>query len=419
MSSVSIISFIICLAIFASVFKNDADVFSPGRVFAFIWALAIGLTDLKLSRLQHEWSIEVWIQIMIGPISFLIGTTVMYVINFDKKIYTLNYLRSHREIYNIDKLKLYYSVVFLFALFLFGYLIIYMVTKEIPIFSEKPGVARANFTMFGIGLFLHNVVLIGFLSVVYILLEKNNKKKKSVLVLLTIISVILYSITLQRYQIFLTIIMIAVLLYYTTFRLKFRTVVISVSIIVVFFFLVSSFRAGQVIIFVLYRISEMKFSPQYAIFTEPYMYVVMNLENYARSITKINEYTLGYYTFDFYTAISGLKTWIQEYNNLNETPFLTSNYNTYSAFWTYYRDFGILGIFIIPFLGGVFLSSLFYSFKKNPTVQKLALYSIFLFGIMFSFFNSAFGFLWYIYNLIVIILVFKYITISQNKNLSY
>ncbi len=415
MSLISLISFILCGLIIASFFRPNTDVLSPGKIFAFIWTLAIGITDLKFSGLQHEWSFEVWVQVLIGPISFLIGAGIVYVLKIDSDVKTLNYLRTNRQLYEVDRSKLYRVIILLSVLFLISYTVIYLNTKEIPLFSAKPGRARANFTMFGIGLFLHNVVLIFFLTAVYFVLEKKNKFRKSILLILSFVSLVLYAITLQRFQVFLTILMIVTLLYYTTFRVNLKTVSLLSVFIIIFFFLVSSFRAGEVVVFVLYRMSKMRFSPDYAIFTEPYMYVTMNLENYARSIVKVENFTYGFYTFDFVTAISGLKHWIDQYFHLNDTPFLTSSYNTYSAFWTYYRDFGILGIFFIPFFGGMALSSLYYSFRAKPTLQKLAIYGMFLFAIIFSFFNSAIGFLWFVYNLFVLVIVFKYISLSKSN----
>ncbi len=415
MSLISLISFILCGLIIASFFRPNTDVLSPGKIFAFIWTLAIGITDLKFSGLQHEWSFEVWVQVLIGPISFLIGAGIVYVLKIDSDVHTLNYLRTNRQLYEVDRSKLYRVIILLSVLFLISYTVIYLNTKEIPLFSAKPGRARANFTMFGIGLFLHNVVLIFFLTAVYFVLEKKNKFRKSILLILSFVSLVLYAITLQRFQVFLTILMIVTLLYYTTFRVNLKTVSLLSVFIIIFFFLVSSFRAGEVVVFVLYRMSKMRFSPDYAIFTEPYMYVTMNLENYARSIVKVENFTYGFYTFDFVTAISGLKHWIDQYFHLNDTPFLTSSYNTYSAFWTYYRDFGILGIFFIPFFGGMALSSLYYSFRAKPTLQKLAIYGMFLFAIIFSFFNSAIGFLWFVYNLFVLVIVFKYISLSKSN----
>jgi len=415
MSWISIFSFIICGIILFLSFKPNTDKFSPGRVFGFVWALTLGLTDLKLSGLQHEWSPVIWMQVLIGPVAFLIGVAVIYVINLNTEIHPLEYHRNNKQLYNIDKSKLFKIVVILFFLFVLGYIIIYLKTHEIPLFSSKPGRARSNFTMFGIGLFLHNVVLIVFFSCVYFISEKKNKIRKSILFIFSLLSIALYTLTLQRYQIFMAILMAITLLYYTTYRIKFKTVFIFSLVVIVFFYLVSSFRAGEIIIYVLYKMSKMKFSPNYAVFTEPYMYVVMNLENYARSIAKVEHFTYGYYTFDFMTAITGLKHWIEEYFALVETPFLTSSYNTYSAFWTYYRDFGIVGIFIIPFTGGMAISSLYYSFKARPSLLKLAIYGMFLFAIIFSFFNSAIGFLWFVYNLIILSVTFKYITFDEVK----
>jgi len=413
MSVISIISFIICLLIIVSTVRPNTDIFSPGRIFTFIWALSIGLTDLKFSGFQHEWSLDVWIQLLLGPIAFLIGTILIYTINLNSDIWSINSLRSGRDIYNVDKDKLYKAVLVLFILFLLGYFLIYIKAGGVTLFSANPGKTRREFTMFGIGLFLHNVLLVVFFTTAYYLVEKKNKFRRRILFFCSFTSLLLYGITLQRYQIFITIFLVILLLYYHTFRIKFKFVAIFISVIVVFFFLVSSARAGEILFFVLYRMSKMKFSPNYAIFTEPYMYVVMNLENYAKSIAKTEYFTFGYYTFDFVTALGGIKHWISDYYNLVETPFLVSIYNTYSAFWTYYRDFGVLGIFFIPFFGGVAFSSLYYSFRKKPTLMKIGIYGMFLFAIIFSFFNSIIGFLWFVYNLALLVIVLKYITIQE------
>jgi oligosaccharide repeat unit polymerase len=177
------------------------------------------------------------------------------------------------------------------------------------------------------------------------------------------------------------------------------------------FYLISSLRAGEIIVAFLYYSAKMKFPLKYAVFTEPYMYVVMNLENYARAISKVDTYMYGFYSFDFITAITGLKHWIKDYFRLEDYPYLVSRYyNTCSAFWTIYRDFGVLGIFVLPFGGGLALSSLYYSFMKRPSLQKLAFYGILLFAAIFSFFDSIIGYLWFEYNLLMIYLVFKYIS---------
>lgn len=415
MSLVSGICFLISFVILISWLRKGSDLLAPGKVFGFVWAFSIGITDFKFSGLQHQWSLEVWLHMIIGPISFILGTVLVYAFNLNREIWSNYMLRSRRDLYGVDNNRLYTAITVLFYLFMFAFIAIVIKAGTIPILSPEPSKIRANFNMFGIGLFIHNMVLIVFFTFIYFLYEKKNKRKRRMLAFYSSSSFLLYALTLQRYQLFLTIVMVFILLYYTTFRIKPRTVIIVLSVIVLFFLAVSSVRAGEFVIMVLYKFSKMKFSAKYAIFTEPYMYVAMNLENYARTVEKLENFTFGFYTFDFLTAISGLKHWLIKYFVLEETPFLVSDYNTYSAFMTYYRDFGLLGIFFIPLLGGLGVGSLYYSFKAEPSLMKLSFYSILMFGLIFSFFNSAFGFLWYIYNLVAIFFVFKYIK-SPTKN---
>lgn len=390
-------------------FKKGADIFSPGRIFALIWCIALGLTELKLSRLQHNWPLEIWIQMLLGPFSFLLGLTFIYVIHLDKRVNKINYFRNNTEEYFIDSAKLFKAIIVLFSLFLISYAIIYAKTGEIPLFSARPGRARANFTMFFVGMFLHNVVLIVFFTTIYFIIEKKNRANRSILFFASFISVVLYGITLQRFQIFMTIFLVIIILYYLTYRIKVRTLIIVSILIIAFFYSVTLFRLGDLVLVIIYKMSKMKYSHEYAVFTEPYMYFAMNLENYARSIAKIENFTYGYYSFDFLTAITGIKHWLEEYFKLVETPFLISDYNTYSGFFFYYRDFGILGIFLIPFFGGLGIGSLYYSLRIKPTIKKLGIYGMLLFGLLFSFFNSTFGYLWFVYNIIALLVTFRYI----------
>ncbi|MDP3682983.1 MAG: hypothetical protein Q8S01_03535, partial [Ignavibacteria bacterium] len=74
MSLISGISFLVALGILISWFRSKTDLLSPGKILGFVWAFAIGLTDFKFSGLQHQWSLEVWMHIIIGPTAFILGT---------------------------------------------------------------------------------------------------------------------------------------------------------------------------------------------------------------------------------------------------------------------------------------------------------------------------------------------------------
>lgn len=408
----------ICLAIVASAMRRDADALSPARVLGFVWALAIGLTNLKLSGLQENWSITSWIQLIIGVSSYLIGTLIAFVQNIGRQLLSVELMRKSWT-KDVDEHRLFISIAVTFALYIFGYFVITFIKGVTPpLFSAKPWIARHDFTMFGIGLFLQNVVVVVFFSVVYLLIAGGEKRKKRVVLAMTAISLLTYFFLLQRLQIMMTGIVCATLIYYTTSHLRKSTVIWYFLGTSLFFLLVSSLRTGQVLVLFLYTSAAMKFSPAYAIFTEPYMYVVMNLENFARAVQQLDSLAYGYYTFDFTTALVGLKHWISEYFGMVDTPYLTSNYNTYTAFWTYYRDFGTFGIAIIPALVGWGIASAYYWLRTSPNIRSLAFYSVAMFVMFMTFFNSPLGFLWFVYNVVVMYAVLRYIRVRAVPALS-
>ena len=152
----------------------------------------------------------------------------------------------------------------------------------------------------------------------------------------------------------------------------------------------------------------MKFPKEYAFFTEPYMYFVMNLENFARAVHQLDYHTYGYYTFDFITAMTGLKYWVYNYFNMNRLPYLISNYNTYSAFWSFYYDFGVIGLALIPLVLGLGTGLLYYRMRSGPSIKNVTAYGVMVFVILISFFVFPLSFLWFEFNLLVIYLILRW-----------
>jgi oligosaccharide repeat unit polymerase len=225
----------------------------------------------------------------------------------------------------------------------------------------------------------------------------------------------MYAMTLQRFQIIMMLAVSLAFLYYTTDALNWKTVLPVTVITIIFFFLIPTFRAGKLFIYYIYQNSEMRFPISYAMFTEPYMYIAMNLENFARGVHHLDQYTFGYYTFDFVTALVGLKHWLGEYFALVETPYLISGYNTYSTFWWFYRDFGALGTAFIPLGLGLAIGKIYYSMRQNPTLGIVIVYSVCVVVMLFSFFNNVISFLWFFYNVVGLAIGYRFIMMKTVK----
>lgn len=415
MTVISIISFLICVSIILFSLKKNSDFISPSKVFLFIWALAIGLADLKFSGYQNTWSSYSWIIIFVTLSSLLLGIYSVYVIYLDKEMYSVDSIRNKTLSQSIDD-KYFFKIIVIVALFYFtAYLTIFLVKGYLPLFHTRPSESRVYFEVFGIGMLVHTAPCILFFVVQFFLLVKKKKKQKYVLFFIGFLTLLSYFLLLQRFNLIFWITISLVFAYYSSRAINYKNISIVFIVLGALAYSIQLVRMSKFVVNYLYYISKMKFDVQYAVFTEPYMYITMNLENYARAVTKLENYTFGYYTFNSILSLSFLKHWIEEYASIEKYPFLYSPYNTYTMFWDFYRDFGVMGIFIIPFVLGFLISISYIKMRTNPTVSAITGYSIFVFVIAFSFFNNSLGLLHFIFSLSIILFVTNRIAIKKNN----
>jgi oligosaccharide repeat unit polymerase len=135
------------------------------------------------------------------------------------------------------------------------------------------------------------------------------------------------------------------------------------------------------------------------------MYLVTNLENFVHAASRINQFTFGYYTFDFVTALTGLKHWIADYAQLAESPYMIAGYNTYTFLWPFYRDFGIPGLVVFPLAEGFIISWVYCAMKRDPSILRIAMYATAVFVMLISFFNHAPSLLHFVFNMTLIYVV--------------
>ena len=214
----------------------------------------------------------------------------------------------------------------------------------------------------------------------------------------------------QRFDLIIFIVLSAIFLYYGTRKFKLKYVLVIVLVFLLILYGISTLRASNLFLAYIYVTGKMKISKSLAFLTEPYMYVVMNIENFVHAVRNLSNFSYGYYTFDFILALTGLKHWLADYTNFKNFPFLiSSDYNTYTMFFVYYRDFGLLGLFILPAIIGGMISSLYYNMRRKPNLNTISLYAIFVFVILFSFFNPMLTWLHFVFNIAAIYFSTKFI----------
>ncbi len=230
-------------------------------------------------------------------------------------------------------------------------------------------------------------MLVMFLIIQYFIFVKAKYRKKVFLVLIFIGSLGNYVLFVQRFGMFILLMLGFCLYYYAGKKIKIRTIIIFVALIVSLVVGIQSIRATQFFSTYVFLESKMKFSSQYSELTIPYMYVSMNTENFVKYYPHIPKHSYGFFTFEYLIELSTIRKWFIDYYHFDKFKLHIGGYNTFPFFWTYFYDFGIAGLAIIPFIIGFVISEIYYYLHRNPNLVVLVLTAI-SFAIITSSFNS-------------------------------
>lgn len=417
MLSAALVCFYIFFVLLLSFLFKKIDVLSPSRLFILVWSFAIGLANLKLSVLQKEWSSYGWLMLIFTILSFMAGFFIIYVLNIDKDIKHISVIRETIKNQIINKNLLFKILVISFLLYLISFMVSFALMGFIPALSPRPEIRSQWVGVFGFGLITHALPPILFFCSIYFFYEKNSLFKRTIVFLIAFFTFFLNLLVLHRFDIVYWLIVLLAYLYYATNKLKFKNLLLWGSFLIAIFYGISTFRASKFISNIIYYTSGMKYSIKYAIITEPYMYFAMNVENFVHAVERYTNYTLGFFTFNPILSLIQLKHPLEEYMSIAKFPnLITYAYNTYTMFFEWYRDFGIFGLTLLPFLWGIIISSSYYNLKRKPSLQAVTLYGGFLFVILFSFFVNMLGWLHFVFNLAVLYLIAKFISKSSINN---
>lgn len=411
MSWVSIVSFSVCFLLLITAFLRRADVFAPFRVFGFIWSLAIGLADLKFSFFQHEWSAYSWLTLLTGVSSMMLGFFVAYVGFFDKPMLSFTDQRKRIVQAAISEDVFFRTIVTLTLLYVVGFVLEVLIEGYIPAFAARPDKARVEFGVFGIHLFVTTVPTILLLGVQYLVLfwKMCSNFRKLLITTICVLVFLSFALLLQRFGYIMWLVPTLVFVHYSAGRIKVRHFVLLAIIMFGFLQAIQSIRLSRYVENYIYVISRVSFPKTYALLAEPYMYIVMNLENFARSVERWSSYTYGYFTFDFLMALTGLKHPLAKEFGLVERPFLISGYNTFSFFLPFYQDFGIFGVALIPLCLGVAIGYCYHTMRRNPSLANVTIYGFAVYILVISFFIHALGMLTTFSNLALLVLVHYFV----------
>ena len=402
MTIIQIISLIILFLIIGINFKKGSDFLSPGKIFLVIWTVSLFITEFKFSLFQHSWSLFAWITLLLGILSFSTGNLIANTVFISHQLFGLEKIKSNFRLKKFNLSKLLIVIVGVFIFYLSAWLFEIILYGEIPLFSLQPDKARTEFGVFGIHLIVNLFPSILFLCIEYFILQTEQPKKNILVWVIFFITFFSYFFLLQRLNYFFWGTLTFAFLYYCSNTFNVKKIIIGLVILIIIMWGIQSIRVAQYATQFLYVISKMKYSSDYASFTGPYMYTVMNLENFANGVNRLQQHSYGILSGDWFVALIGIKSWLGEYFNVDYRKFVNSSYNTYPIFWNFYYDFGLIGVAISSLVLG-YISSLFYFlFRITMKLKYLVMYGIILFGITMSFFTNIFTSLNFVANIFLL-----------------
>lgn len=376
MTIISYISAFLFIVWLVTGLKKNTDFLSPARIFGLIWTLALFLVEFKFSRFQLNWNLFGWFVLLLGVVTFLLGNYTSFVLNSNKKYLAPSEIRKIFMSFELNEKRMFKLIILFFFIYSISFIAEIIIEGYLPLFSSRPDRARVEFGVFGLHLFVGGVNTILFLIAEYLIFVKQKKTQKVFLIFIFIIAAGSYFTLLQRYNFFVLSMMILCLIYYSKKKISIKTYLISFTVIIGFIIGIQSLRLAQLAQSFVYSVSEMKFPIKYAAYTEPYMYIVMNLENFIYAFPKITTHSYGFFSFDFLMALTGLKHALSQYAGLDKFPYYIAGYNTFPFYWSYYYDYGLIGLALVPFIIGYAISEIFYLLHRNPTLISLSLYCI-------------------------------------------
>ncbi len=461
-SGISMLAFATAAVIYS--FRKSGKLTDPAAYFSLSWIGGTGVSALKLSKLQFDWTLQSWLSFYLAYVCFILAYELIkyfkyknnmagtegnnthdtcsdakahdakngakaygvknyakaYDTNGDAKTCDVNsdgkaYAESTKVSNNKKHLVLLSAINIVCALSLMALVIEAVLLGYIPLFTEDTPHAYSYFHISGLHYFTVSCVLVPSLIILYVkkykaLLTSNVVKADIAIVL--VISLIIPILLVSRFQMLFSIIL-AVLTYLNAnggrigFKINRRAMfcIFAGFIIVLSAYLFITYERAHSIEY-LNGIFEMKNEKMPIFFTQPYIYIANNFDNFNMLTINLSEYTGGLKMLFPVFALTGMKF---IYPELVSFPLYVTKeeLTTLTLIYDAYYDFGIVGVAVFMIVVGAAVSlietacdrSCFglkkHLTKSDDTDEKDAvlvfIYSQLCFYLLFSFFTTWFS----------------------------
>lgn len=366
-------------------------------LFCAFWVGGQGISCMKLSRLQTDWSMVTWGCFFVALAAFWTvyelaarklvtdGRIICTRGSADKSVVGV----KKQEKDNQDsgyRFGLFTAILLLTAVCVAAFTLEAVVLGYIPFFVRGVPHAYSYFHISGVHYFTVSCVLVPSMSVVLFVTEKNlGSGKKAAVAIATLISLFIPILCVSRFQLIFAVILAVLTFMQVSGVKKIRYLFMAAGALIPLYVILTIARSHDVEY--LNGIFEMKNANTPIFITQPYMYIANNYDNFNCLVEQLPAHTYGIKGLFPLWALTGLKFLKPE---LVAFPLYTTKeeLTTVTLYYDAYYDFGIAGVLFFAAVLGLFAAWLSHHVEKkgNPFWQvfygQAALY------FMLSFFTT-------------------------------
>lgn len=371
--------------LYYSDYRKTKNIIHLRALFSLFWIGGQGLSCLKLSHLQTDWSLMTWICLALAYAGFwavfeiltsLVGTT--------RESY------GRRRSFSCNSIPLFHIICGLTAISLSAFVLEAVKLGYVPLFLKGVPHAYSEFHLTGVHYITVSCVLVPSLAVLFFHTERGRGSERRMVIALILsgIALMIPILCVSRFQ-FVFAVLLATFTYISLQRTFHPIYLLGLLAVLIPVYLVLTVARSHDVAY-LNGIFEMKYEKMPIFITQPYMYIANNYDNFNCLVEALPEHSLGLKSLFPLWALTGLKFFFPQ---LIQFPIYVNKkeLTTLTMFYDAYYDFGWIGVLFLSCLLGAAAYFLTEKLREMKNPIGYLLYAQFAAYMMLSFFTTWFS----------------------------
>lgn len=380
-------------------YRSSQNLIHLRGLFCLFFVGGQGLSCMKLSILQREWSNTTWFCFYLAVLSFYLAFDLTGRLLGKEKgpSWIEKQARGKGDVLPQTggvQLKKFRRTLFVVILVitlssLVSFLIEALVLGYVPFFLRGVPHAYSYFHISGLHYITVSCVLVPSFYILYIRAKDERHKKRNALALLcTAVSLLIPVLCVSRFQLILAVGMAAFTVICINKKIRFIHAAGLVLVMIPAYLILTVARSHDVAY--LNSIFQMKQESMPIFITQPYMYVAHNYDNFDCLVAELTGHSYGMRMLFPLWALTGLKFLVPSL--VNFTVYVNkTELTTLTLFYDAYYDFGVIGVAVFGVLLGGICCLLVRQMKHQKNPVGYVFYAQMAMYMLLSFFTTWFS----------------------------